>query len=137
MPYIEPGKRAELLTEPNRATTTGDWNYLYSVAILKVWNATPKYETIHKLKMATRFLSPQFEEITAVSNHLFPLASYEEAACAAELAFMEFYARIGRAYEFHKMMTSGDLEGYTEALLHLNNLAREDFNSRIKYEEKK
>lgn len=137
MPYIEPGKRAELLTEPQRVTTPGDWNYLYSVAILKVWNANPKYETIHKLKRATKW-SNVLPEIQKITDGLLALGiEAEDTMVAAELAFAEFYARIGRAYEFHKMNTQGDLEGYTEALLHLNNLAREDFNSRIGFKENK
>lgn len=139
MPYILPGVRKELMTEPERAAKdVGAMNYLYTEAILKVWNAAPKYETIHRLKIATDYAPSDFLELSAVDEMLFSNGvSDENRKTARQLAFLEAYLRIFQFYEREKRQLNGDLEGYEIATKHLNELARDNFNSRIGYKEAK
>jgi len=120
------------MTEPQRAKdNVGAMNFLYSEAILKVWNANPKYETIHKLRDAVNFHShiPQIAEVTKVLDN--SGVDTADSAVALELAFLEFYLRVGQHYEREKRDESGDLPGYETAIKHLNDMAQANFNRRI------
>lgn len=108
MPYIDPIRREEIHKAPSDAITRGEHNFVKTEEMLKVWNAEPRYDTLDKLAEDVEFTTEQ-------------------------LAFLEFYIRVGRSYENEAINKNGDLEGYTEAYKHLNDLARERFNKNIKY----
>jgi len=135
MPYLTPDQKAELKEKPYLAKDFGDYNYLFTVAILTVWNAMPRYETIHKLAQATdNFFMPMFSlpEIDAVAKLLQGLGVPDTTTLkAAQLAFLEFYIRIGQHYEREKRDEQGDLDEYKTAIEHLNKMAQANFNRRI------
>lgn len=108
MPYIDPERREILRNDPTKAETPGDTNFLETDAMLKTWNTSPSYTTLDGLGHNVGFTTEQ-------------------------LAFLEFYIRVGRSYENEAINKNGDLPGYEEAYKHLNQLARERFNKNIKY----
>lgn len=137
MPYIEESRRVELHTDPSLAENGGDYNFLFSEAILKIWNATPRYQTIHNLRLATKggFLFSEIVDIYRIILAKNEQLDERQLNVAFDLAFQEFYIRVGRSYENEAINKNGDLGGYTEAYKHLNELARERFNKNIKYVE--
>lgn len=133
MPYIPKEEQEALRLNLSKVSNVGHYNFLYTEAILKVWNAKPKYETIHKLKRDFNTAdTPQ--EVANVTKVLQDSgANFKDIHAAYELAFTEFYFRVARPYENEKIRSHGDLDGYEEAMGHLNDMARERFNKNIKY----
>lgn len=115
MPYLQFGRKKELDTEPQRANTPGDFNYLFTKAYLKAFIAKPRYETIAQIKRASVFTN-SLGEVQKVQDLLCGLGvSNLDLNVARELAFVEFYRRIGSGYETHARVENGDLELFEEA----------------------
>lgn len=109
MPHLEQ-KRIDLITQDkSKATEPGDWNYLYSIAYVKVFLTNISYATIHKIRKAS--VNPHIlNEVARVENtlaeHRVTEADRKEAR---KLAFAEFYDVVGRYYEDKARKRNGDV----------------------------
>ena len=117
MPYLPTGRKKELLVEPQRAKEPGDFNYLFSQAMLKHWLKPEhqRYKTIHQLRKSV--VNPAIvDEVDDIDNLLVVLGVPQlDRETARELAFLEFYRRIGSYYEDLAIEKNGDLEEYQKA----------------------
>lgn len=135
MPYLSENRKKELTTFPERANTPGDYNYLYTVAILTIWNANPRYTTIDLLE--DQIEESTLPEIIRVTHELLNIGIPEKKYKKAyRLAYKEFYLRIGQHYEREKRNENGDLIEYEAAMKHLNEMSRANFDKRIGFKEK-
>lgn len=120
MPYLNEGRKKELLTEPQRANTDGDYNFLFTQEYLKVFNANPSYATIALIKKASirpeAIASVDHLERTLMFNGVISI----DRIAARELAFLEFYHRVGYIYELRARENNGDLASYQEAFRAIN-----------------
>lgn len=114
MPYITEEEK-ELLKDPKNAANPGHYNYLFSNAYLKSYIANPKYEQIHLIRKSS--MQPQhvpevmeLEALLATTN-----VSMFDRIVARDLAFVEFYDRVGRQHENLAKRKNGDLQLYKEA----------------------
>lgn len=117
MPYLKLGRKKELMTEPKRASTDGDFNYLYTRAYLKTFTANPSYATIAliaKTSMTGRGIKEVEDLDWDLRTRFVPDLDVQTARF---VAYVEFYARIGRLYEQYCITANGDLEEYKEAEL--------------------
>lgn len=115
MPYIESGRQKELLTEPERAVTEGDYNYLYTVAYLNWFIDSPSYATIHAIYKAS--IWPGSDLRVGVVESLLSKkgVSGSDLLAARALGFKEFYERIGKNYETYARVKNGDLPQFQRA----------------------
>lgn len=113
MPYLDEKRKKELDENPYRASTPGDLNYLFTVEYLNIWIKTQRYMTIHLLKKSVKDPSCIYD-IEQLSKKLSPQYS-ADLETARELAFLEFYRRIGAEYEDMCITKNGDLKEYQEA----------------------
>lgn len=115
MPYLKTGRKREVASEPQRANTDGDFNYLYTRAYLKAFTANPSYGTIALLAKAA--IDPKKHDLVERIDDLLTLllVSDLDRKAARLLAYLEFYARIGRMYEKQCIIANGDLEEYKAA----------------------
>jgi hypothetical protein len=116
MPYIKKGRQKELLCEPQRANNDGDWNFLYTREYLKAFIAEPGYKTIALIRKAS--LTPsKLEGVKKVEDLLTVQGVNQlDRIVARDLAFAEFYRRVGAIYEEGAKNINGDLEAYEDAL---------------------
>lgn len=115
MPYLKLGRKKEVMVERKRAATDGDYNYLYTREYLKAFIANPSYGTIATIAKAA--IAPHKLEGVLDLEHLLTmlLVSELDRKTARLLAYLEFYARIGRMYEKQCIIANGDLEEYQAA----------------------
>ena len=115
MPYLPEGRKKEVGSEPKRANTDVDFNYLYTREYLREFIANPSYATIAKIQKAA--LRPRkIESVFHLDNLLTVLGvTADDREAARLLAYAEFYARIGRKYEDQSIAHNGDLVEYAEA----------------------
>jgi hypothetical protein len=124
MPYIPTSSRNILKDLTIHTDVVGDYNYLYTLAYLKVWlkEGNQRYKTIHALKKASMFPS-SLDEVSQVEIRLKDMGvPMTELEVARALAFDEFYRRIGVEYEDLAIDKNGDLPEYQQALDLLFNL---------------
>lgn len=119
MPYLKKVDKERLVKNPGAATTPGDWNYLYTTAMIKTWCQKQSYTTIHNLKKSTRNAG-LVEDVMEVESLLVAVGvTSEDRMAARELAFMEFYRRVAKFYENQKAADNGDVyEGVPHSLDH-------------------
>jgi hypothetical protein len=115
MPYLAEGRKKELNTEPQRASTLGDYNYLFTKAYIKAFIDDPSYAMIAMIRRAS--LQPQnLEAVFDVENLLVEKEVHLlDRIVARDLAFVEFYDRIGHNYEVYARVKNGDLPEYNDA----------------------
>ena len=110
MPYLDEARKTFIDLNPQKTFEPGDWNYLFTLAIIRVWEKTPRYKTIHALRKACFYESQSIIEIYAVETRLLGInISKQDIQIAKELAFNEFYRRVGAMYEDQKIMLNGDV----------------------------
>ncbi len=116
MPYLPEERKQELDKDPLLANTVGDLNYLFTVEYLKIWLAEPRYATIHKIKEASQNRDSS-TAINVLENKLWVSFNFttNELNVAKELAFLEFYRRVGAEYEEYCIIKNGDLKEYQQA----------------------
>lgn len=115
MPYLKEGRKKEVGSEPKRANTDGDYNYLYTLEYLKAFTANPSYATIAKIRKAS-INTGKIDGVFHLDNFLAVLGVPAlDRQVARDLAFLEFYYRIGRKYEDQAIAHNGDLVEYAEA----------------------
>jgi len=117
MPYIDPARRDILKDDPLKANTVGDYNYLFTLAYLKVWlkEGNQRYKTIDALRRASIF-PETLPEVKQVTEDLVAIGvPFVDLAIARDLAFLEFYRRIGMDYEDIAIDKNGDLPEYQQA----------------------
>ncbi len=116
MPYLKDGRKKELLTEPQRANTDGDYNFLFMQEYLKSYINKPSYSTIALIRKAS--ITPsKVEGVKAIEDLLTVQGvSQLDRIVARDLAFQEFYRRIGSMHEEEAQMSNGDVELFDEAL---------------------
>lgn len=115
MPYVNETREAELIKDAKVANCAGDYNALFTMAYLKEYIANPKYQAIHDIRKAV--YQPQTSvavmEVEAVLTQL--NISMIDRIVARDLAFVEFYDRVGRQHENLAKRKNGDLQLYKEA----------------------
>lgn len=109
MPYLTEERKGELLKEPGLARTSGDWNYMYTSAMIKAWSAKQSYATIHAIKLAVRNPTHCEQIMEVESFFAFLNVALEDRFAARELAFFEFMRRVGNNYENQKITENGDV----------------------------
>jgi hypothetical protein len=117
MPYIDQARRDILKDDPLKANTPGDFNYLYTLAYLKVWlkEGNQRYKTVDALRRASIF-PETMPEVKQVTEDLVAIGvPFVDLAIARDLAFLEFYRRIGVDYEDIAIDRNGDLPEYEQA----------------------
>jgi len=117
MPYISASDRNILKDETVHTDNVGDYNYLFTLAYLKVWlkEGNQRYKTIHALRKASIF-PETIDEVSQVNKRLINTgARFVDLAIARDLAFLEFYKRIGTDYEELAIERNGDLIEYQQA----------------------
>lgn len=116
MPYLFQERLDALKRGERSKLNAGDWNALFTLIIIDIWNNDPRYTTIHDLKKA--FNDPKHPFISELHEELINLGiSSSDINAAKELAFMEFYRRVGGAYENFKSVQNGDI--YKETVKNL------------------
>lgn len=116
MPYLKAGRKKELITEPERAETDGDFNFLYTQAYLRAFIVNPSYGTIALIRRAS--IDPDnfaLAEVKAIEDMFKDFTTKLTRTIARDLAFQEFYQRVGVYYEEYARIQNGDLELYLEA----------------------
>lgn len=115
MPYVGKEREEQLIADPKVANCAGDYNALYTMAYLNTYIASPKYETIALIRKAS--MQPQYlAEVQHIDGLLtVQLVSILDRIVARDLAFTEFYARIGRKHENLAIRKNGDLQLYKDA----------------------
>ena len=116
MPYVkdvERLKKALKLNDYKEVQSVGDLNALFTLLFIKIWNERPSYETIHKLRRAVKNAGA-IHEVGMLNFHLAkagPQLALDtvDLDIARELAFLEFYNRVGRYYEGKKASENGDV----------------------------
>jgi hypothetical protein len=117
MPYVDQARRDILKDDPLKANTVGDYNYLFTLAYLKVWlkEGNQRYKTIDALRRASIF-PETMPEVKQVTEDLVAIGvPFVDLAIARDLAFLEFYRRIGVDYEDIAIDKNGDLPEYQQA----------------------
>lgn len=115
MPYLKPGRIKELMLEKKRANTDGDYNYLYTRQYLKYFIANPSYASIAKIAKSA-ITGRSIEGVEQLEDLLTLLGiPLLDRQAARFLAYVEFYARIGRRYEDQCIVQNGDLPEYLDA----------------------
>ncbi len=111
MPYLKQESKDALAKDPGMAKNEGDFNYLFTRAMIAFWmkKDNQRYQTIHNLKKAS--LQPStVEEVMEVESLLtIKSVPMEDRKAARELAFAEFYRRVGQVYEDQKISENGDV----------------------------
>jgi len=113
MPYLTDQRKKLLSEDPLQATEPGDWNYLYTQAYLHVFAREPKYETIYRLNTFP-FEYPEVVDV-ATTLHNNGVSAIERHG-AMEVAYDEFYRRVGGIYEDECIARNGDLKEYDKVL---------------------
>ena len=109
MPYITKNLKEKINDINYSPNSLGELNYLYTLAMIKAWKENPRYDTIHWLKASVICpdLNNYVHEIYSKLKYLnIPDIS---SSVARELAFLEFYRRIGSHYESNKALENGDV----------------------------
>jgi len=122
MPYLTEDKKKILDTDSMQAKDEGDYNYLFTVAYLKEFLKEPRYKTIAKIRRAS--LAPHtFDSVGDIEDRLVFLGVPEiDREVARDLAFLEFYRRIGVMYEDFAIEKNGDVKEYMDAEDYVNDL---------------
>lgn len=115
MPYLKPDIKKLLDLDIMQAKNHGDYNYLFTIAYLKEFFKEPRYNTIAEIKIGS--IHPlQLESINKVEMALIELGvTLIDRQVARELAFLEFYRRVGVHYEEFAVEKNGDLKEYEKA----------------------
>ena len=117
MPYVDQNRRDILKDDPLKANSVGDYNYLFTLAYLKVWlkEGNQRYKTIDALRRASIF-PETMPEVKQVTEDLVAIGvPFMDLTIARDLAFLEFYRRIGIDYEDITIDKNGDLPEYQQA----------------------
>ena len=110
MPYLDEARKDFVDYNPGKTHEPGDWNYLFTLAILRVWELTPKYKTIHLLRKACYYEPQSVAHIYAIEQRLLNInVDRLDIKVSSELAFNEFMRRIGNKYEDKKIKENGDV----------------------------
>lgn len=127
MPYLKSDIKEILNADPMQAKNAGDYNYLYTVAYIKEFLKEPRYVTIAAIREAS--IAPvHLDSVEEVESYLRELGvSVIEREVARDLAFLEFYHRIGRQYEDFAIEKNGDVKEYAEAEDCINELIDQYF----------
>jgi hypothetical protein len=115
MPYLPEDRKSELDKDPMKANGVGDYNYLYSVAYLNEFLKNPRYATIDLIREASIIPNKSILVGDVEDNLKYLGTTALERAVARDLAFMEFYRRIGTRYEEFAIVKNGDLKEYQQA----------------------
>lgn len=115
MPYIGEIREAELVKDPKVANCDGDYNALYTIAYLTAYIREPKYTTIAKIRKSA-FQPQHLVEVKDIEDILtVQQVPILDRIVARDLAFVEFYDRVGRPHENLAKRKNGDLQKYKEA----------------------
>lgn len=110
MPYIRKEKRGPILADLNKVVDVGDLNFVYTVKIIiPTWVAEPRYKTIEAIRglMTAGVLN---DTLRTIDTHFLRKGwTREQIQRAKDLAFDEFYRRVGVYYENHACFINGDV----------------------------
>jgi hypothetical protein len=110
MPYLTEERKRFLDLNPDKAYEVGDCNYLFTLGLIHEWNKEPRYKTIHRLKKACYSDSTASTAVFAIEARLRGTnVDKLDIETAKQLAFDEFYRRIGSKYEDKKIEENGDV----------------------------
>ena len=116
MPYLDKHKKEILKAKPHVATTAGHLTYLFTLDFIRRYKEAPEFGTI------AGFLEGSAELINKVRSRIEdsgqPLPPMIRLQGAFDLAFIEFYRRVGSKHEDLKAEINGDVyveEGLLDA----------------------
>ena len=110
MPYLTEDRRKFIEENRSKAFEAGDWNYLFTLALIHAFSKEPRYKTIHLLKQACyidHYASPHILDVEVILKEL--NVSLADRQTARQLAFDEFYRRVTSKYEDKKRKENGDV----------------------------
>lgn len=114
MPYLTEDRKEYLKGAWTEGVKGGDINYLFTLLLIKKWQAKPCYQTIHDLKLTIMQMAADDEFWDLRATLLEHGVALIEINAAAELAYLEFYRRVASEYEDFKASSNGDV--YQEAI---------------------
>lgn len=121
MPYLPQERRIFLRDNPQLANTEGDLNYLFTLKYLDEFIKEPRYHTLARLK--TPLLFKPIQELYSLYTKRGSGFTLNQVVMAMEVAYIEFYRRIGSLYEEYAMEKNGDLDEYLQAEQLIHKLA--------------
>ncbi len=107
MPHISSELKIALFSTDKQVAAMGEACFLFANNMLDRYNEIPRWDTIHKLRVAVR--NPYHDEafhslIRDKMGHM----GRPDIEAAADLAFLEFYRLVGSAYEDVKAIENGN-----------------------------
>lgn len=122
MPHIKKDEQVQLYGTDVQATREGHLCYLFSMWALDTYKEEPRWSTIHKIRVALR--NPFHTEGThAIIRRQMGAWQKSDIETAADLAFVEFYRRVGALYEDGMIQQNGDVfaDAPIPSMLEVNN----------------
>lgn len=110
MPYLTVEDRKKLPVRP------GSLNYLITRVLIQSFVEHPVYDTLHVLRRDFVTDKKHNVMLNQMRNDYAEWFTVADIYAASEMAFNEFYRRVGVAYEESKMVTNGDLPEYQAVL---------------------
>lgn len=110
MPHIKQEERKEIdsATDTFNLSREGQLCYVFSKWAKDTYSSHPRWSTIHKIKFALR--NPfHNDETHALIQKFMGNWHKEDVFTAADLAFTEFYRRVGALYEDGMIEQNGDV----------------------------
>lgn len=107
MPHIPKFERDAIVAGELFANSVGQPCWLFADMNLKMYNAEPKWSTIHRLRMISRNPYQYAESMAIISTFCWSFHK-EDINVAADLAFLEFYRCVGAVHEDAKIRTNGN-----------------------------
>lgn len=108
MPQITRTRRAMIDLDVTEVMTMGELCYAYTKILIDEFNKEPRWTTIHRLRRGINLpsMDNMFGPLEGALRSRF---THGDLVAARELAFLEFYRRVGSAYEDNRAAENGDL----------------------------
>lgn len=108
MPYNKQTSRDAIAKNLTLGTKDeGDACYVYATYFFSLYKANPRWATIHKMRKLVRHPQPD-DALMNIEAALSGTFTSEDRETARDLAFIEFYRRIGGLHEDVKCLENGD-----------------------------
>lgn len=103
---IRDNLRVQFQDDKGNMTGYGELCFTFALVYLNLYNANPKWETVHRIRVVSKspFSCIETNNIVMQNASMF---QREDVVVAADLAFLEFYRVVGSVHEDVKMQENG------------------------------
>jgi hypothetical protein len=108
MPQIKQIARDVIDLDLSQVKSVGDMCYAYTKVLIDEFNNEPRWATIHRLR-AELYDPPVTSKLYTVEQIMSTKFTLLDRRTARDLAFLEFYRRVGAVYEDNRASENGDL----------------------------